>query len=218
MRGVYYNRTNTCDRCKVEKLKPTKALREYDRKGNWTGKWLCHKCWKADYRLENGMSKSSRRTGGLDPNSNQAKGDLFEELTCRWRGVKNLNIENNSYNYAIDHSRDPELGIIQTRGELYDPIRMDWSQKWISDHEKDFDHIILYCANKYGNIIERIYIFPWEEVLRRTGVGISKNPSIRAWYENYRIDEKTLNYVNNIFQSIINENRNRCKITSKLIK
>lgn len=125
MRGVYYNRTGTCDRCKVEKLKPTKTLREYDIEGNWTGKWLCHKCWKADYRLENGMANSSRRAEGLDPNSNQAKGDLFEELTCRWRGVKNLNIENNNYNSAMDHSRDSELGTIQTRCELYDPVRMD---------------------------------------------------------------------------------------------
>lgn len=37
--GPYYNRTNTCDRCKIEKLKPHKAYREYvikDKKEVWT--------------------------------------------------------------------------------------------------------------------------------------------------------------------------------------
>lgn len=50
----YYNRTNTCDNIKEdgkceEKLSPRNANREYDEKGNWTGRWICKNCWNKNY-------------------------------------------------------------------------------------------------------------------------------------------------------------------------
>lgn len=51
VRGIYYNRTNTCDNIKEDgkkcenKLILGRAHRDYDDKGNWTGKWLCHNCY-----------------------------------------------------------------------------------------------------------------------------------------------------------------------------
>jgi len=46
----YYNRTNTCDRCREEcretKLIPVKTYREYNKEGNWTGKWICNNCYR----------------------------------------------------------------------------------------------------------------------------------------------------------------------------
>ena len=34
------------------------------------------------------------------------------------------------------------------------------------------------CASKDGKIIERIYIFPLEEIEKRKGIKITKNPKI----------------------------------------
>lgn len=68
--------------------------------------------------------------------------------------------------------------------------------------------MIFYCANKDGSYIERIYIFPAWEIIKRTTVTIMKNPSRRVWYEQYRIkDEKILELVNKIWKEIINRNK-----------
>lgn len=206
---LYYNRTNTCDRC-GEKLVLGKVWREYNREGNWTGNWVCGKCQQRyDPNSLNNIIKSmaNRRTGNINPNCTSAKGDLFEELTCRWRGVKNLNIENDNYESSIDHSRDSELGIILTKGKFYDPVNGLWKQECKRDHNKEFHNLIFYCVSNDGKIIERIYIFPKEEIIKRIGFAIVKNPTRTGgrydqWYEKYRCDESIVKYVNNIFQII----------------
>ena len=88
-----------------------------------------------------------------------------------------------------------------------------WYQIFKSEHNQiakgfKFDNLILYCAD--GKIIERIYIFPIEEILERSGISVTKNPTdrwgnpITPWYEQYRIkDEKIVNKVNEIWQKII---------------
>ena len=199
---IFYNRTNTCDRC-GKRFGETYGHpnREYDENGNWTGKWLCAGC---KYKIT-----TDRRTGCLAPNSEQAKGDMFEELTCKWRGVKNMNIISDCYNSFIDHTIDPELGIIQTKGKTYNSIEKSWQGGWQS-RDKEFDNLILYCTSKDGKIIERIYIFPKFEVIKRASIHIYKNPSrggkgknYDPWYEEYRIkDEKILEKVNNIWKEI----------------
>lgn len=135
-----YNDTNTCtnikengNRCE-EKLVPRKASKECDKKGNLTEKWICGNCYGRDHQKNNSNSTNNiikslrdRRTGNLDPNSSQAIGDLFEELTVRWRStvsivpVENLNIKNDNYSRGtpIDHSFDSELGLVQTQGRFY---------------------------------------------------------------------------------------------------
>ena len=214
--GLYYNRTNTCDRCKIEKLKPHKAYREYvikDKKEVWTGRWLCRSCFL--------KRSTGRRTGSLSTNSSQVKGDMFEELTCIWRGVKNLNIENDNFNSPMDHSRDPELGIVQTKGALIGErfagvLKYEcWNFNAMHEIEKEFDHLIFYCTSKDTKNIERVYIFPWEEILRRTNVCIYKNPSRSRgipWYEEYRVkDEVILKQVNDIWTKILQENYEKKK-------
>jgi hypothetical protein len=228
-KGIYYNKTNTCDRCK-EKLVIGKVRREYNENRDWTGNWLCNKCYLKDYHKKpnsrNNIIKSiaNHRTGNLDPNCTLAKGDKFEELTCRWRStvstvpVENLNIKNDNYSTGtpIDHSRDSELGIPQTRGKLYDSYNRFWvfgglEREWF----KEFDVIICYCTNKDGKIIERIYIIPKKEIKdKRTCISIYKNPTDShgdhktSWYDKYRIiDEETIKKVNDIWKKIIEEDR-----------
>jgi hypothetical protein len=208
----YYNRTNSCDRC-GDKLHSGNVRRECDKKGNWTGRWICRKCYAIDQNNRpdsyNTARKvlANRRTGNLNPSCSCFKGDLFEELTCRWRHVNNLNIENDNYRSIIDHSPDTELGIVQTTGRLYNSLRMDWSFGHLDrEHYKKFDYLITYCASKDGKRIERIYIFPWKEIVKRTGITICENPSKGGWYEKYRIkDDDIVNKVDKIFQEIRND-------------
>lgn len=211
---VYYNRTNTCDKCRKDfKIVSGHPEREYDKEHNWTGNWLCSICKAADRRKlpdswENlRKSLAGRRTGYININTACGRGSRYEKLTCQWRSmvstisVKNLNIENNNYNSPLDHSPDSELGIIQTKGAIYNIGLQRWNNGGIgNEHGKDFDNLIFYCIGEYG--VERIYIFPKIEIIKRTSIGIYKY--CNGWYEKYRIkDEKILDQVNKLWQDII---------------
>jgi len=209
-----YNDTNTCYRCgrNFDDIGWCHPMKERDEKGKWIGEWDCGKCWqKFDPNSEDNIKKRlrNRRTGNLK-DARLIFGDNCEELTRRWRStvstvpVKNLNIENDNYNSPIDHSWDSELGVIQTKGRSYDNINGVWHQNWENEHNKKFDNLIFYCASRDGKIIERIYIFPWEEVIKRTGISIYKNPSKGIhWYEKYRVkDGDIIVKVNNIMKEI----------------
>lgn len=208
----HYNKTNTCDRCGIEKLIPGTAHREYNEKGDWTGNWMCKKCY---YRC-NYSHITNRRSGNINPISEQTKGDNFEELTYKWRStistipIENMNKKLDSYRSPIDHSRDSELGIIQTKGRLYN--RYGWWQftGCNNEHNKEFDYLICYCASEDGKNIERLYIFPKKEIEKRTAVKITKNPTkrryVEQWYEKYRInDEYILKRVNEIWKNIMDK-------------
>lgn len=218
-----YNETNTCPKIRKDgnicgnKLTPGSVCRERDIYGNLTGIWVCILCHNIDRehndpnsRLNIIKSLRDRRTGNLH-NDNLIFADNCEELTKRWRGVKNLNKENDNYNSPIDHSRDPELGVVQTKGRRLNIKYQRWQAHWIEEHLKEFDNLILYCASQDGYIIERIYIFPWDEVIKSNGITIPKYPSESRgpyWYENYRvIDENILKEVNNIWRNIIGGSR-----------
>ena len=63
--------------------------------------------------------------------------------------------------------------------------------------------IIVYCADKDGETIERIYIFPKEEVIKSKTVSIVKNPTKGIqWYEKYRLEEDIVIHVNDIFKNL----------------
>ncbi len=212
-RNVYYNKTNIYDRCNIEKLIPGQAYKEYDNKKCWTGKWLCLKCHHIEYNKEYDKRPDSRnnilksltdhRTNNLDPYCSSAKGDLFQKLTCKWRGLKDLNIENDNYNFPMDHSIDTELGMVQTKGAFIgiSGYNEGWAFCTRNEQGKNFDYLITYCVN--NNIIEKIFIIPNIEIVSRTGFWISKN-YLKGWYEKYRIkDTETIKNINDIFQRIL---------------
>ena len=122
-----------------------------------------------------------------------------------------MNKKNDNYSRGtpIDHSWDSELGIIQTKGCLYSSEYRQWSQNFKNEHNQvskgfNFDILILYCASEDGKYIERLYIFPVEQILERTKISIIKNPSKGyLWYEEYRMeDEDILKTVNEIWKDI----------------
>ncbi len=232
----YYNPTNICPRCRYENnitdksiLYPGNACHERYKE---TKEWICANHWRTDNQKYNINSQSNiikslryRRTGNLDPNSEQAKGDKFQELNCIWRSkistisVEDLNKKYDNYNTPIDHSRDSELGIIQTKGRLYDPIERMWNFTGLErEWGKKFDVIICYCASKDGKIIERIYIIPFKKEIKdkRKSMAIVKNPTnsvgnpIIPWYEKYRItDKETIKTVNAIWKEINQNNKSK---------
>ncbi len=203
----YYNRTNTCDRCGIKfEVATGHPYREYNKERDWTGKWLCKNCYNIKRpNCTHAIIKSltDRRTGNQDPNSSNAKGDKFQKVTCIWLDVDDLNIINDNYISPIDHSRHPKLGIIQTNGRFYDSYNQWWQLGTKRSIKKDFDNLVFYCARKDIKI-ERIYIFPQTEILKRQTITIVKNPSKGSlWYEQYRVtDEETIKKVNDIWKKI----------------
>lgn len=200
-----YNKTNACDRC-GDKL-TYKACQERNELNIPTGNWLCRKCYGKDYNNRPDSFKnlkkqlSDYRTGNIKLNTSKGKGNIFEEWTCKWLGLDNLNIKNDNFNSPIDHNRHEKYGIVQTKGMTYNEFEQTWSTKWENEQNKEFDNIIMWCANKDMTKIERIYIFPKFEVMKRTGPTIYKNPiGYRGigWYEKYRIDDKTVEQVNEL--------------------
>jgi len=218
---TYYNRKNTCDRCEINfDIAIGHPYREYDIDGNWTGKWNCNNCYeKYDPNSQRNLIKSmrDRRTNNQDSNSSNAKGDNFQELTCRWRStvstipVDDLNKKLDNYRSPIDHTPDSELGIIQTAGRLYDSYNRCWSfgsleREWY----KEFDYEMCYCVSKDGKNIERIYITPNKEIKdKRKSIVIYKSHQYSrgpSWYDDYLIrDEEILRKVNEIWKQIIEE-------------
>lgn len=212
-----YNKTNICDECGTN-LIPGKSHREYiDNK--FSGKVLCIRCgnksrhnndYKYRYNSQNNIRKSlrNRRTGNLRQDSEQAKGDLGEELLCEWKRFTNLNKKYDNYEYPID-CLDEDTGLYyQVKIAYYNPVDRYWHQSFKHEHNSirrhfRFKSLFLFCIDKKGKIVERIYEISEEDVIKREIIAIVKNSSRITWYEDYRIkDEKTLESVNKIWQKI----------------
>lgn len=216
-----YSDTNTCPRIKIDgktcgnKLEPGNACHEY-REGKPTGIWICKYCWGSDDQKERLIR--DHKTGSLDPDCNVAKGDRFEDLSCKLYNAKGLNRDN--YHCPIDNWCE-EFGYFQTKGSYFN----DRSDRWVISNlerewNKKYDRMVVYCVSKDGKIIERIYEFPWEEIIKIKSIGIYKNPCRNVqWYEQYRIrDEYKLNVANNIWIKILEKEQNRNVICQVQLK
>lgn len=97
--------------------------------------------------------------------------------------------------------------IPQTRSRHYNAIRWDIS-KLENELYKDFDILIFYCINR-DEKIERIYIFPKEEISKQKIISIIKNSSKGVqWYEAYRVtEEDEIRKIDKIFQDVRKKRR-----------
>ena len=220
---VYYDEIiHTCPRIKEdgevcgEPLLPEKRIKEKDKEGNPAGRRICNKCYmyiyhKNENRKKEGRERylSNRRMGKLDPNSNAYIGDKFQKLACEWKGLNDLNLENNNYQSPID-CIDILTGLkYQVKGSSYHQNYGTWNTDLRTEHNAIrkgfiFESLIFFCTNKDRKIIERIYIFPKDELINRKTIGIYKSPKKSIpWYEQYRIkDEEILKKVNQIWKGI----------------
>lgn len=217
----YYNRTNTCDRCrehgKETKLIPGNILREYNKEGDWTGKWDCKPCYERyDPNSHNNIKKSlaGHRTGYQNLESEQAKGKRSQELVCKLYEWEDLNKKYDNYATPID-CHDPKTGLYhQVQGRYYNSIERCWTfTNFENERFKKYENMVCFCFSKDGKIVERIYKFPKEEIDSVIGVTIYKDPTDShsnpkiSWYEKYRIkDEYELKRANGVWQQILKEN------------
>jgi hypothetical protein len=104
-----------------------------------------------------------------------------------------LNLENYNFHTPVDHSIDSEYGILQSKGAVYNTVHRTWHVDWSNEHNKVFDNLIFYCMSKDMKNVERVYIFPYEEVMMRCGISVTKNFSDMPWYEKYEIDATRYN-------------------------
>lgn len=200
---ISYNKTNVCYKCRDENnitensiLYPRKACREYNSKGNWTEKWLCNSCWnKIRYIREETLVNIEKilkycRTGNLDPNCNTAKAIKSQKLACilyRWEDL------NEKYdNYAYLDCFDPKIGLYhQVQMRYYISEKGYWPFNGFADEwKKIFEYMACFCISEDGKIVERIYKFPWKEIMERTGATIYKNPIDYGWYKDYTVNDK----------------------------
>lgn len=219
-----YSDTNICPECVKENkiidksiLYPGNAYRRTDETGRKTKEFLCQRHGYISYQRNDINSRnniikalSDRRTGNLTY-SNSILGDDCQTLTCKLYGVEDLNKIYDNYEFPLDHSGHPELGLIQSKGRRYNSFSERWSFAWQQNHFRatKFDYGIFYCISKDGKTIERIYIFPRNELIIRNGIGIDKNTTTGrgvAWYEKYRVvDKDIIDNANNLWKKIRNK-------------
>lgn len=213
-----------CYRCIEEKnvtnnsvLCPGIAYVEKDKEGNETGRHICASHYNKDKRKNNSncldnvkKSLANCRTENQDPNSSNAKGDNILELACILYELENLNKKYNNYTTSID-CYDSKTGLYhQIQGRNYNSRNGLWLFSNFEDEwGKIFENMICFCKSKDGKIVERIYKFPWKEIMRVKGIAIYKNPSKGGQQnEQYRIvDKDELKKANDIWKEILNKSQ-----------
>lgn len=225
-RKIVYNETDTCDNCRElgisTKLIPGKAVREKCKNGFHTGRWLCTKCYGkihyhnfGKYDPDNQWNSLRRvvncRTGNLDRNCSTAKGTKSQKLACILYGWEDLNEKNDNYKVPID-CFDSKTGLYyQVQGHNYNSLEGLWSfTHFDREWKKKYKSMVCFCLSEDGKIVERIYIFPKEEIDKRTIIGVYKSSADRwgnqkiHWYEQYKVkDEELLKRANYIWKEII---------------
>ena len=133
-----------------------------------------------------------------------------EEIWELWKyGWEDLNKKYDNHKVPID-CYDPKIGLYhQVQGRRYNYRNKWWSFSGFEDEwEKIFEDMVCFCYSKDGKIVERIYDIIKEEIEKRKGVSIVKNPmnTTVPWYEKYRIkDEDELKKANEMWKDIIKE-------------
>lgn len=185
-----------------------------------------------DPNSQNNIFRSLRdvRTGNLRDRPNILAHNC-EKLTENWLGAERTSVRFDKYSQLpLDHGHITKHILVKIGGQLVDlygkvpqtkgasltvfEIYTDtniytydaWRQSFVNDHNKEFDILILYCTDKDGKSIERIYIIPKEE-LSESGTTICKNRKAAKMEElkhekNRIIDDEILKYVNEIWKNI----------------
>lgn len=136
VKTIYYNETNTCDRC-IEEDNITKssalysghARREYNLKGDWTGRWICDKCRNKGYTI---------KTKGLDIEKYKTKriinGKIQLVVVDKTGRIINLNPNKEDLKILDNELRKPR-----------DTIKKWYTDKELLDYLRQF-------INKYRKI------------------------------------------------------------------
>jgi hypothetical protein len=217
----FYNRTNTCDNIKEDgkkcenKLESNQAFREYDKNKNWTGRWLCGKCYfKKRNKEHNRKSMANFRCGQLSRFSGVGKGFIGAQIVCKTLGIDDCNILMDNFCFKID-SKHPKYGLIEIKtSSLHKYMHnfkeiFTWNFEHINSHK--FDTLILVCMddNEIWKDVIKVLIIPYDETIYRNSITIFKEPKKNNWYEIYQVDEKSFN------DTYHKMDINKCKVLRK---
>lgn len=136
-------------------------------------------------------SSAGWRHGQLDPSSPPGKGFIGAYIVAKTYGLEDCNIKMNTFRFYIDLSKHSKYGYIEVKTATLNRKNGNWS--FSKFDEKDFDTLFLVCMdeNDPWKSVKRVYAIPWEDAINRSSIKIYENPSRSAWYDKYKIDEKS---------------------------
>lgn len=164
-----------------------------DKDGNWTGGYLCNKCFnKYDPDSYDNIRKHMRkvRTGCIEKGSNQYKSIISEATVCKVLGIENLNIKNDNFEYYIDASHD-KYGHIDIKA-----CSPDDHDEWNFYTKRKIDCDTYFCLGmdyKWKNV-ETVLIVPNEDwLIDISGITISRYPKHSSRYDIFKVDNSQYN-------------------------
>lgn len=174
-------------------LIPQYTIIEKDKNEKETGRWICRNCYWIEYNRDDYVERykiGHRKTGNL-VYLNHMIGDNYD-----------------NYKSPID-CYDPKTGLYhQVQGRCYYSVQGTWpfsgfKREW----KKIFENMVCFCFSKDGKIVERIYKFLWEEIMRVTGITVFNNDNYHR-YDKYKvIDKEEIKKVNDIWKEIIDKTK-----------
>lgn len=199
-----------CNRCNSDKTS-SNWCKEKDKKGNWTGKFLCNKCWMRDYNKtpysNNGVRRiiSDYRNKRIGIYSKFGKGIIGECVVAKVLNIRSCEDCNLLKNYDYHQQYDmvhkctfehKNYGKIDVKtSSLHRSLREYaiydiW--KFNTERNNYCDHYFCIGFDEYWTNIEVIYIIPnrgW--ILDICAINIIKDSHSK--YNEFKVDKEPYN-------------------------
>ncbi len=183
-----------CAKCGIDKT--SKWHREFNNDKNWTGKYLCNRCFqKSDLNYHYLIRKSTTRSriGYIQKDTRQGMAVMSQAVVAKYFDIEDLNIKMDNFKWYID---------MENIGAIYGKIDVKSSKlsrdgQWTFQTERKIDCDTYICTGFGAELkdIESVYIIPNEYVYKLGSVTTIKNPLTQCKYDKFKI--------NNIIWNII---------------
>lgn len=158
------------------------GFKEYNDKGDWTGRWICKPCYRcADWR-----------SGNLDPSSSHGKGFVGQQIIAKTYGIEDCNLKMNNFRFCVDLSKITGYGYGEVKTVSLNRMG-EWKFSRVGGNK--FDVLFLLCmdCNWPWKDVVRVYVIPWEAIGDISYITIYENPSKESRWEEFRTDERSFN-------------------------
>ncbi len=197
-RSHSYYKGRKCCRCITDLSEKEHGRREYDHKGDWTGRWLCNTCNSKDYNDGPNSYKNQKksvaayRTNNLSLCTNCGKGFIGEAIVAKIRKLEILAIKMDNF-HPLGYDLSPDIKYNRIQIKLAGLIEGYWTVRFGMYHE--FDNLFVLCTDKDTTIIKRVYIISEDELYGIGCIRLPKDPCIYrgSKYDKFRIDEEPYN-------------------------
>lgn len=186
-----------CHKCGIEPPYTTQWHLDYNDIGNWTGKWLCHKCYnKYDPYSSNNKQKLETlwRNKEIDKYSNVGIGFIGQSILAKKFNIIDCNIKTDNFNSKFDLYDPNKYGKIQVKTRTLNKDYGIWGGITLNE-ECNFDTLFIICMSNDMKNVERVYIIPELELYGERSITIYKDCSSpkRSRFERFRVDERSYN-------------------------